>query len=73
MNATAERTTRETEPMSDEMREFLLLVRRGLMPIIAHIEKICGIDASESEAHNHEARRRAKREGRLRQIEDRAA
>ncbi|HXH79531.1 hypothetical protein [Nocardioides sp.] len=41
MSATAERTKREAEPMSDDLRDFLLVVRRALLMICAHIDRVC--------------------------------
>ena len=38
MSATTERTKRETEPMSDDLRDFLLVVRRALLMICKWIE-----------------------------------
>jgi len=43
MNTTAERTKRETEPMSDDLRDFLLVVRRAILMVARWIEDRCEV------------------------------
>ncbi len=43
MSATAERTKRPAEPMSDDLRDFLLIVRRAILMVAKWIEHRCEV------------------------------